>query len=232
MGISNKEVAHLDEKAPGLFDRLFTNKPAIYLELLGAVVYDVACKGEGVIVGHGAQIFLKDFNCAFHVMIHASEETRSRWLLKQQNMSEDVARMLIRKMDKRLEDFVQYAFGRGWRDPSGYDLVINLEKFGAEWAARLVIELARSEEVKECSLKALEEMEFSSLKRQIDAALIKNNLASPYVIVEVVGKGQVHLSGWTRTGDERRKIVEAVKDVPGVSQVGSDIDIFVMPKGF
>jgi cytidylate kinase len=231
MGISNKEVESLDEKAPGLFDRLFTNKPAIYLDLLSAVIYDVASKGEGVIVGHGAQAFLQDFNCALHVLIHASEATRSRRLTQEQNMSEDTAIMLVRKMDKRLKEFVQYAFGRDWNDPSGYDLLINLDKIGTEWATKLIIELAKSDEVRECSLKALEEMESSSLKRQIDAAIIKNNLSSPFtqILVEVTGKGQVHLSGCTYSGDERRQIIAVVKGVSGVSEVTSDI--FIMPSG-
>jgi CMP/dCMP kinase len=231
MGISSEDLEGLDEKAPGLLDRLFTNKPAIYLDLLGSVVYDIASKGEAVIVGHGAQVFLKDFNCALHVMIHASEETRTERLTKEQNIDEAAAKKLVRRIDKRLKEFVQYAFNRDWNDFSGYDVVINLDKIGADWAVKLIVELAGSSQVKACSLKALEEMERSALQRKVDAAIIKNNMSSGFThfVVDVTGRGKVHLRGWTYTEEERQKAVEIVRGVPGVAEVTSDI--FVRPSG-
>lgn len=225
MGISHKDLEGFDEKAPRLFDRLFTTKPALYLDLLGSVVYDVASKGNGVIVGHGSQIFLKDFNCAFHIMIHASEETRSRRLTRENKISEEAAADLVRRMDKRLEDFSRYAFKRDWNDPSGYDLMINLDKIGEDWAVKLITELAGSDEIKTCSLKALEEMEASSLQRKVEAVMIKNDLTTPFtnITVHVHERGKVHLTGWTYGEDERSHALKLARDVPGVSQVTSDI---------
>ncbi len=232
LGISNDEVDHLNEKAPGFFDRLFTNKPALYLDLLGVVIYDVAGQGEGVIVGHGAQLFLQDFNCALHVRIHASEETRSRRLMQEQNMEPAAAREMVRRMDKRLKEFVQYAFNRDWNDPASYDMVINPDKIGAAWAAKLIVDFAGSDEVKACSYNALEAMQSSSLKHRIDAAMIKNNLASLLspILINVNAKGEVHLTGRTHSDSERDKIIAVVRTVEGVSEVVSDI--FVMPPSY
>ncbi|MFW6054669.1 MAG: cytidylate kinase family protein [Thermodesulfobacteriota bacterium] len=232
MGISADDVSGLDEKAPGLFDRLFTNKPAIYLELLGAVVYDIASSGQGVIIGHAAQVFLKDFNCAFHVRVHASETNRGRWLAREQDMNEAASVNLVRKMDRRFKEFIQYGFNRDWNDLSEYDLVLNLDKIGDEWAVRLIRDLSESDEVKECSLGSLEAMEFSSLQRKVEAAVIKNNLTSPFgsFQVEVTGKGKVHLSGIVYNNDERKRLLEVVKDVKGVTGVISDVSI--MPPSY
>jgi cytidylate kinase len=232
LGISNDEAKHLDEQAPGFFDRLFTNKPAIYLDLLGAVVYDVAGSGQGVIAGHGAQRFLQDFNCALHVRVHASEATRSRRLVTEQKMEQAAALALVRKMDRRMKEFVQYAFDRDWNDSSSYDMVINLDKIGPAWAAKLIVDFAGSDEVKACSYKALEEMESSSLQYRIDAALIKHHFSSLFtpILIEVTGKGKVHLSGRTHSEADRDKIAAVVRSVPGVTEVVSDI--FVMPPGY
>ena len=232
MGIPSKEFEGLDEKAPGFFDRLFTNKPAVYLDLLGSVVYDIASTGEGVIVGHGAQVFLEDFNCALHVMLYASQEKRSEWIAQDQSMSKDAAMQLIRRMDKRQKEFIQYAFDRDWKDLSGYDLAINLEKVGADWATRLILELAGSDEIKSCSLKAIEEMEFSSLQRKVKAAIIKSNIPTSFagINVEVTGKGTVHLKGWLDNENDLDKVIGIVKDVPGVNSVTSDI--VAMPSGY
>ncbi len=225
MGISEYDLQGLDENAPGLFERLFSSKPAIYLELLGSVVYDIAGKGEGVIVGHGAQMFLKDFNCALHVLVHASKKTRSRKLMDENKMSIAAAERLVHNMDIRYKDFVQYAFKRKWNDPEHYDLSINLDKLSADWAVRLITELARSEDVKMCSLQALEQMRYSSLQRKIEAAIIRNNISSTFthIFVDVSGQGEVHLTGSTFSETDRKKLIEVVKKTPGVSAVTSDI---------
>ena len=231
MGLSSDDLDGLDEKAPRLFDRLFTSKPAKYLDLLGSIVYDISSKGEGVIIGHGAHLFLRGFNCALHILIHASEETRKAKLVQEQNMSEEKALQLIRRMDKRQEDFVQYTFHRDWKDPSAYDLVFNLDNLGAEWAARLIVELAKSDEIKECSLTAMQEMELSSLKYKVEAALVENelrdNLLAPTnnISVDVTEKGTVHLSGWVSSDHDRQRMMEVVKKVPGVTEVRSDVNV-------
>ena len=71
MGIP-EDLKSLDEKAPGLFDRILTHKPALYTDLMEAVVYEVARRGQGIILDHGAHMLLQDFGCALHVRINAS----------------------------------------------------------------------------------------------------------------------------------------------------------------
>lgn len=232
IGISEKDFCEFDEKAPGLFDRLFTNNPSIYLDLLGSVVYDIASGGEGVIMGHAAQVFLKDFSCAFHVRIHAPEESRSQWIAKEKGMSESESLELIRKMDKRFKDFVSYGFNRDWNDLAGYDLVVNLDKIDIERAVTLISDLSESEKVRECGLNSLEKMEFSSLKLKVDAAIIKNGLTSPlgFFYTDVTGKGKVRLWGSARNSEEHEKLLTVVKNVPGVTEVQSDI--FIMPQRY
>ena len=46
MGLSSKDLKSLDEKAPGLFNRLLRRRPDVYLELMAAVVYAVARRGQ------------------------------------------------------------------------------------------------------------------------------------------------------------------------------------------
>ena len=72
MGKEFEELKHFDEKAPGFFDRLLSNKPDIFLDLMESVIYEVAKKGTGVIIGHGGQFLLRDFGCALHVLVYAT----------------------------------------------------------------------------------------------------------------------------------------------------------------
>lgn len=234
MGISSKDIEGLDEKAPRFFDRLFTNKPALYLDILGSVVYDIASEGEGVLIGHGAQVFLEDFNCALHVMIHAPEETRRDQLSKEQNISEEAAWQLVHKMDRRMHDYIQFIFGRDWKDFSGYDVVINLEKIGTAWATKLIVDLAGSDEVKSCSMKAIEEMKLSSLKRKVDTAITKSSISSSFtnIMVEVTGEGQVLLRGLVSSKDDLNKVLRLVKEVPGITDVTSEVIVMPTAAGY
>lgn len=226
MGISERELKSLNEKAPGLFDRLLSSRPAVYRDLLASVVYEAARHGKGVFIGHGAQFFLQSFDCALHVRIHASETVRVEKLVADQGVRPEAAEKNIRRIDKRLAAFTAFSFQKDWNDPSLYDLMINLDKLGAEWAAKMIIELARSEEIKECSLNALESMEKWSLQRKINAAILENHLSTTTIVVEIEEKGSVHLGGWTRTEEEMERLLTLVKGVTGVSEVISDV--FVM----
>jgi len=78
VGISTEEIKSLGQKAPGLLNRLLSRKPDTYLEVMGAVIYEVASRGKGIILGHGAPWLLKGFGCALHVRVYASGPSRIR----------------------------------------------------------------------------------------------------------------------------------------------------------
>ena len=73
MGVRSEDLKSLDETAPGLFDRILGKKPDWYLDIMEAVVYKVSRQGQGVIIGHGSQMLLRDFGCALHIRVHASQ---------------------------------------------------------------------------------------------------------------------------------------------------------------
>lgn len=227
LGIDNKDLDGLDIQSPGFFDRLFSNKPAIYLDVLASVVYDIASKGEGVILGHGAQLFLKDFNCALHIMLYEPAEKRIKHIMNKQQLSESVARKLVQNKDKNYNEFIRYAFNRDCCDTENYDLILNLDKISFKYAVKLIADLGTSEEIKMCSLKALEKMEALSLQRRIEAAIIKSGMLSTYnqIFVQVIGIREAHLTGIANSENVIRKVVEDVKRVPGVEKVTSDIMI-------
>jgi len=228
IGIPPEALENMDEKAPGLFSRLVSRKPDIYLDLMESVIYQVGHRGEGIIIGHGAQLLLQDFGCALQVRIHASEATRIRNLMKQQGLSEETAVKMIHKSDSERSGFLEYAFHKDWDDPSLYDLVINRDKLSIDSAARLIMEVAQSQEIKECSLTAVLAMESRSLLKKIEAALLKNDISLTEIFIEIPEKGVASIRGWSYTRDNKDKLLEIVKEVPGVTEVKSEIVVAPM----
>ncbi len=225
LGKDFEDLKHFDEKAPGFFDRLISNKPDIYVDLMEAVIYEVAKKGQGVIIGQGGQFLLRDFGCALHVLIYADRSTRVRHAMEQEAISREVAERIIQKSDNNQAGFFQFAFHRAWNDLSLFDLVISTEKMTAPAAADIIIEAAQNQEMKTCSLTALDAMDRLSLEKKIEAALLKNNFDPRYIHLTVPDKGVVLVRGLAESDDEMNRLEEVVGAVDGVSQVRSEISV-------
>ena len=225
MGLHAEQLKGFDEKAPGFFDSILNRKPEIYLDLMQSVIFEVARRGEGVIVGHGSQVLLHDFDCALHVLIQSTMENRIRSLMDVQGLSREAAARLIHKSDNEKEGFFQFAFHRDWNDPSLYDLCITTAKIGIEQASHLIVSTARAPETKACSLNAVLAMERLSQKKQIEAALIERDIPLALLHVEVPEKGVAHLSGAVATEEDRRRIEAITRAVSGISQVRMDVSV-------
>jgi cytidylate kinase len=225
MGIRSEELESLDEKAPGFFDHLRGYRPELYLDLMESVVYEVAQRGKGVILGHGSQLLLRDFGCGLHVRIYASERSRILRLMTERGVSEKTAEKLIHKSDHERRGFLRFAFHMNWNDLSLYDLILNTEKMGTHGAAHLIIEAGKLDKIKECGLTALEAMERLSLTKKIEAALLKNNFSPIYYHIEVPKKGLAEIRGFAHSEVEKKHLLSVIKQVSGVSTLEDEIAI-------
>jgi len=220
-GIQQEDLKDL--RRPGFLDRIFSNKPQVYLEYMDSIIFEVSRQGNGVIIGNGSQMLLQDFGCALHVRIQATEASRIEYVTQERGLNREAARKLIHKLDSKQRGFFRLAFGKDLSDPSLYDLIINCEKLGHEVAARLIIETANADEIHSCSLTAMEAMEKLSLVKKVQAALLNDNLDDNMLTVEVSEIGQVDLSGLTHSQELLNRIIEVANKVPGVSAVHSEI---------
>ena len=229
LGIHSEDLKNFGEKTPGFFDVLRGRRPEVYLDLMESVIYEVSRSGRGVILGHGSQFLLRDFGCALHVLIHASEPYRIKQTMDQQGLSRQAAEKMISKSDHERRGFLRYAFGLEWSDPSLYDLVINTDKFGAEGGANLIIDALESQAIQECSLHALESMERMSLVKKVEAALLKQHFTLNQFHVEVPEKGVAHIYGYASTAEDKKRMLETARKVSGVSKIKDEVG--VLPAG-
>jgi len=212
MGYSSEDLKGFDEKAPGLFDRLLRRRPEIYNEL-------VARRGEGIIIGHGATYFLKDFSCALHLRMHTSNHFRIQRLVDQMKISPDTALKMIENRDNELKAFLDFSFQIDWNDFSLYDLVINVDKLGIDAAAEMIVNVADTEHIQQCSLTALESMEKLSLLKKVEAAVMKDNINPQELHIDVPELGVVRLTGLINPMRTVAGVTELIKSVAGVKKV-------------
>jgi cytidylate kinase len=216
---------HFDRQAPGFWERLRRREPQQFLDIMQAAVYEIAQNGEGVIIGHGSQMLLRDFSCAFHVQLLSNFALRVENLIKNQGIKPDVAEGLIKKYDQSRNTFFRYAFQIDFDEPSLYDLVINMSKMKKKTVANLIVDAIESEDIRSCSFDALSTMEKLSLERSIHAALLEKNIDINTLNIEVSEIGRVEITGAAISQEEKDNITDTVTNVRGVSNV--DVDLFV-----
>lgn len=218
-----------DQLAPGFWERLLSREPQVYLEIMEAAVYDIARQGEGVIIGHGSQMLLRDFTCAFHVRLLSDSKTRAENLVIDHGMNLDAAENLVEKSDKSQKGFFRYAFQIDLDTPSLYDLVINLGKMQTRTIADLILVAVQSEDIQTCDLDALSSMKRLSLERKIHAHLLESNIDISTLNIAVPEIGSANITGVAVSQEEKNRIPAIVKNVDGISQVEADLSVWIYP---
>jgi cytidylate kinase len=119
-----------------LHHRIFTSED--YVRTLGKVLITLARTGSAVVVGRGANFVLAG-EPGLHVRTVASVEFRVRRLIRLHGMSVEEAQDRVERSDHERAEAIQRYVRRDIDDPTGYDLVLNLERMGVDQAADLVI---------------------------------------------------------------------------------------------
>ena len=222
-GLGDEELKGMEEKLPRLFDRLFRRNPEIYLDMMQALVYRAARKGQGVIVGHGSQVLLREFGCAMHIRVFAPKKIRISRLQTEQNITLQEAEKIVRNHDRDFNDFFKFAFSQDYNDPSLYDLVVNTAKISSATVAAQIVALAESEDMQTCSLSALQAIERLALQKKVHSTLRDQGISLKTIFIDVPDSGLARLYGIATNAETRTRIVEIVRRIPEVSHVETKI---------
>ena len=226
-GVQKENLDAMKEQVPGFFDRLKGSKPDVYLDVLQRVVYQVSSDNNGVIVGHGGQVLLRDFGCALHIRIVTPQEKRIRYFIEEKGLSEEEAIRIVHTKDDEAKDFFRYAFKMDINDPLLYDLVINTDKIGIEAVISHIIQLAQSNDIAECNIGALAIMKCRALEMKIHAMLAQMDIITTGIKIEVDEPGKIHVHGVVNDELQRRKIVTALDSISELKD--TKVNIYVAP---
>lgn len=106
------------------------------------VVQNAAKAGNSVIVGRGAQQFLRNRADTLRVFLYAPREAKVRRLLAR-GRSENEAQQLVDSVDQERADFIQKYFKVEWPNRSLYHTMINTV-VGEETVVHLILEFMKT----------------------------------------------------------------------------------------
>jgi cytidylate kinase len=94
--------------------------------LFERVVKEIAEEGNCVIVGRGANWFLRERDDAFHAFLYAPYSEKFRRVIAQ-GESEREAAHLLETVDRDRAAFIKKYYGKVWPDRSLYNLMMNTQ---------------------------------------------------------------------------------------------------------
>ena len=91
-----------------------------------------------VLVGRCADYALEERDDVLSVFIHADLEDRIKNVAKLNELTDNKAKDLIHKTDKRRASYYNYYTNKKWGDAESYDICINSSKFGVDGCVKAI----------------------------------------------------------------------------------------------
>jgi cytidylate kinase len=220
------DVKKLNEKGPNLLEKFFSERPKIYLNRLQSVILEVAKKGDAVFFGKGSQLLLHSFDCAFHVLLTGSTEKMVQRVMEENHVSREVAEQMIHRSDHDKKGFVRFAYDEDWLNPQLYDLLINVDKLSFDSAVKIVVDAAKSDDIKACGRDSVRLLGKLSLQRKVESALLEANVVNPHLFVTVEDSHAVRLYGMVNSSEEKEAVERVVKGIKDTRKIENDLVVF------
>jgi cytidylate kinase len=220
------DVQEMDEKGPALLERFFSEKPRVYLDRLQSVIFEVAKKGDAIFFGKGSQLLLNSFGCALHVLVTGSPERRIDRIMRQKGVGREIAEKMMEGSDHDKKGFFRFAFNQDWLDPHLYDLILNTDKLSVESAAKMVVDAARSGEIKACGMDSVSLLGKLSLHRKVESALLEAGVTNHHVFFTIEDVDSVRVYGLTYSAEEKESIEKVLKGIKDIKKVTNELVMF------
>ena len=219
--IPEAKLNEILEREPHWWERWIQNlRP--YRIAIQAAMCEMAEGGNLVYHGHMGHELLPGIRHVIKVLLTAPMEFRIKQVRAQQELDEAAARRYIDQVDSARARRLMALFGTDWRDPSRYDLALNMAQMSLEAAKQVIVEVARLEEYQPT---ATSEQDFQnlSLAVRVEAALMMPPRWRNLRIEVRAEQGQVHVSGILPQFVSETDIIPLIEGVSGVTKVVTDL---------
>jgi cytidylate kinase len=220
-----------DENVPALLERLFSDKPKIYLDRLQSVIYEVAKKGNAVFFGRGGKFLLQSFDCAFHILVTGSMEKRIQRVMEEKQAGREVAENIIKHSDHDKRAFIRFAYDEDMLNPRFYDLVLNTDKLSIDSAVKMIVDAANSDEIKSCGIDSVQLLGKLSLTRKVESLFLEAGITSAHLFFTVEETNSVRLFGIADSSGEKEGIENLVRKIKEIKNIKNELMVFTGSMG-
>ncbi len=222
MHVKKSLIRRLREGKAGPFERWTADEKSISI-FTAEEVYDLAVKGNVLVRGWGATMWLRAVAHVPCVRVCAPMEVRVQRLMQRlETDDEKLARHEIEVDDHARASRMEEHFGVHWGDPTLYDLTLNTERIPVPTCVDMVVGLARSAAFQETAASR-QQLGDLALRARARAAL-KANPATAGIDVAIEAKdGRLILRGIVANEREHAKCHEVVGTVAGPAGIADEL---------
>lgn len=221
-GIPEARLNEIAEKELHWWSRFLQN-PEPYRLALQAAFCELAENNGIVYHGHLGHELLPDVKHVIKVLLTAPTEMRVHQVQVREKLSAAAARRHIEETDKARSRRLMALFGADWRDPSRYDLVVNLGRMSIAAAKRLILETVHLPDYQMTPASQQAFLDFA-LAARVRAALILSSELSRALLDVKASDGEVSVCGIIPPWFFEDNVVARVKQVAGVKSVRADLE--------
>jgi cytidylate kinase len=220
------DIRKLDEKGPAFLTRFFSEKPKVYLDRLQSVIFEVAKKGDAIFFGKGSQLLLNSFSCALHVLVTGSLDKRIDRMMQEKAVGREIAEKMIERSDHDKKGFFRFAFDEDWLNPRLYDLILNTDKLSIGPAAKMIVDAAKSDEIKACGVDSVRLLGKLSLHRKVESDLLEAGVTNQHIFFTIEDADSVRVYGVATSSEEKENIERILKGIKDIKNISNELTIF------
>ena len=155
----------------------------------------------------------------------ADFEERVERFAEREWIDPDLAQELIRRSDHQRGGFIHFYFDRDWNDPLGYDLTFNTSRLSPSAIIDIIVAAVKDPQLKEADSWSTAEIENTILVKKIETALLRSEELEYRPFRIEVEDGQVTLSGYIGSEQEKKAALKVAAAITGVNGVNDNIHV-------
>jgi cytidylate kinase len=223
-GIPEAKLNQIVEKGASWWQRFVENLEPYRVALQAAFCEIAATRGESGLVYHGhlGHELMPGFKHVLKVLLTAPMDLRIEQVKVRNSLTDAAARRYVEERDKARSQRLMAMFGADWRDPSRFDLVVNLGRMSVTAAKHLIYEMARfpDYQMTPASKQAFEDF---ALTARVKAVLaMASDLPRSRLDIKA-SRGKVTVSGSIPNWLSEESVVSRIRQISGVRDVDADI---------
>jgi len=230
-GESVMDLHHVSEEKPTLWER-FSDSTRHYVSCIEATILEMAARDEAVLVGHGAAIMLREIPHVLRVRVGAPEALRATRARHQQGLATgETALEFVREVDRERAARIKFLYHVDVDDPLLYDVVINTDRASVADGVRIIRAALQGEFVRS-SLRSLALARDVSVAAQTKARLLVDPATRGLRPAVTASNGRVTVAATVTSDELRDRVIEMVREIPGVRDVIDEMIVVRIPHGY
>ena len=223
-GLSLEMLQAVDEKPPS-YNTVEDRARAASLNSIELILLDLAKKGNVILYGRGGQDLVQGCGNVLRLRFVADFEERVERFAEREWIDPDLAQELIRRSDHQRGGFIHFYFDRDWNDPLGYDLTFNTSRLSPSAIIDIIVAAVKDPQLKEADSWSTAEIENTILVKKIETALLRSEELEYRPFRIEVEDGQVTLSGYIGSEQEKKAALKVAAAITGVNGVNDNIHV-------